>query len=363
MAHTIAEIAAALGTEALGDGALQVTGVAEPASAGAGDLALAMKPEYAEGLARGAARAAMIWPGADWQALGLEAAIVAPRPRLMMAGLTRMMDRGQGYSSGIHPSAIVDPSADLGEGVSVGPFAIVGAGARIGAGSVLGPQVFVGEGAEIGPGAMLHVNVRIGARVRIGSHFVAQPGATIGFDGLSFVTEEVSNVEKARATLGEAQGDRDQHWIRIHSLGAVVIGDDVEVGANTCIDSGTIRPTRVGDGTKIDNLCHIAHNVVVGRNCLFAAMVGIAGSTTIGNHVVLAGQVGITDNTTVGDNVVAGGAAVILSKVPAGRVVLGYPAQKMDAHLESYKNLRRLPRLFADVDRLKKSVFNGGQND
>ena len=170
-------------------------------------------------------------------------------------------------------------------------------------------------------------------------------------------------MEKARATLGDSSGTRPQEWIRIHSLGSVVIGDDVEIGANSCVDSGTIRPTRIGDGTKIDNLCHIAHNVVIGRDCLFAALVGIAGSTTVGNNVVLGGQVGVTDNTTIGDGVVAGGASVILSKVPAGRVILGYPAVKMDTHLETYKAMRRLPRLFADVDALKKSVFKTGETD
>ncbi|MWB77300.1 UDP-3-O-(3-hydroxymyristoyl)glucosamine N-acyltransferase [Pseudooceanicola sp. 216_PA32_1] len=363
MPHSIAEIAAALGTEPLGDGSIEVSGVSEPATAGPSDLALAMKPDYAAGLAQGQAQAAMVWAGADWQSLGLKAAIVAPRARLAMAGLTRLLDPGQGYGAGIHPSAIIDPTAELGEGVSVGPFTIIAAGVKIGAGSVIGPQAHVGTDARIGPGAMLHTGVRIGARVRIGRNFIAQPGAAIGFDGLSFVTEEESGVERARATLGDSSGTRPQSWIRIHSLGSVLIGDDVEIGANSCVDSGTIRPTRIGDGSKIDNLCHIAHNVVVGRDCLFAALVGIAGSTTIGNNVVLGGQVGVTDNTTVGDNVVAGGASVILSKVPAGRVILGYPATKMETHLEGYKALRRLPRLFADVAALKKSVFKDGGND
>ena len=144
--------------------------------------------------------------------------------------------------------------------------------------------------------------------------------------------------------------------MRIHSLGAVVIGDNVEIGCNSCIDAGTIRPTEIGDGCKIDNLVHIAHNCVVDRDCLFAGQVGIAGSVTIGRNVILGGQVGVVDNIFLGDGVVAGGGSVILSNVPAGRVILGYPAMKMDKHVETYKALRRLPRLAALVAKLQKTV-------
>mgnify|MGYP001952773437 CR=1 FL=1 len=129
-----------------------------------------------------------------------------------------------------------------------------------------------------------------------------------------------------------------------------------QLGANTCVDAGTIRPTQVGNGTKIDNLCMVGHNVVIGDHCFFASMVGIAGSTRIGNHVVLGGQVGVSDNITIGDNVVAGGGTGIISKVPAGRVVMGYPAVKMETHLEMYKALRRLPRLMEQVAALQKAV-------
>ena len=356
MAHSVAEIAAAIGAEAVGDTSISITGAAEPAQAGPADLALALKPEFAAGLSAGAAQAAMLWPGAEWESLGLKAAIFAPRGRLAMAGLPRMLDPGQGYGTGVHASAVIDPSARLGADVSVAPQAVIGAGATIGARSVIGPGVYVGAGAEIGEDAILHAHVRIGARARIGARFIAQPGATIGFDGTSFVTEEASNVEQARSTLGEVAESRAQEWVRIHSLGGVVIGDDVELGANTCVAAGTIRPTQVGNGTKIDNLCMVGHNVVIGDHCFFASMVGIAGSTRIGNHVVLGGQVGVSDNITIGDNVVAGGGTGIISKVPAGRVVMGYPAVKMETHLEMYKALRRLPRLMEQVAALQKAV-------
>ncbi|MCF3594243.1 UDP-3-O-(3-hydroxymyristoyl)glucosamine N-acyltransferase [Rhodobacteraceae bacterium LMO-12] len=353
MGQTIAEIAEALGAQALGALDLVITGAAEPSDAGPNDLALAMSEKYAAGLANGRARAAMLWQGADWRALGLEAAIIPARPRYAMAGLTAALDPGPGYISGIHPTAIIGEGVDLGEGISVGPYAVIGAGARIGAGSVLGPQVYVGVDSEIGADALLHVGAKIGPRVKIGARFIGHPGICIGMDGFSFVTPEVNAVEKGRASLGAETDAQAQSWVRIHSLGAVEIGEDVEIGCNTCVDAGTIRPTRIGNRTKMDNLCHIAHNVVVGEDCLFAGMVGIAGSATIGNNVVFGGQVGVSDNITIGDGVVGGGAAVILSKVPAGRMVLGYPAVKMDLHVDMYKAQRRLPRMMQELSDMK----------
>lgn len=363
MSYTIEQIARALGANAMGASDIMVDGVSEPAEATPNHLALAMKPEYAETLSAGAARAALIWDGADWQALGLEAAIVAPRPRYVMSGLTTMFDPGQGWDAGIHPSAVIHDSATLGEGVSVGPLAVICAGARIGAGSVIGPQAFVGSDAVLGEKAFLREGARVCARVRIGDRFIAQPNAVVGSDGFSYVTPDVSGVERARQTLGD-QGDiAAQSYVRIHSLGSVRLGDDVEVGAHASIDRGTIRDTVVGDRTKIDNLVQVGHNCVIGNDCLLCGLVGLAGSVKVGNNVVLAGQVGVADNIFIGDNVIAGGGTKILSNVPAGRVMLGYPAMKMDTQMEVYKYLRRLKRLFSDVADLKKAVSKPGQSD
>lgn len=356
MGQSVSEIAEAIGAEAFGDLSIEISGVAEPADAGPTDLALATRRKYADGLPAGRARAAMLWQGADWQALGLEAAIIPARPRFAMAGLTAALDKGPGYAPGIHSSAIIGEGAEIGADVAIGPYCVIGAGVRIGAGSTLGPQVYVGPNSEIGADALLHVGVKIGPRVRIGARLIAHPGATIGMDGFSFVTPEVNAVEQARDSLGADVDAVGQSWVRIHSLGAVEIGDDVELGCNTCVDAGTIRATRIGNGTKIDNLGHIGHNVVIGHDCLFAGMVGVAGSSVVGNHVVLGGKVGVTDNTTVGDRVVAGGASVILSKVPAGRVVLGYPAVRMDQHVEIYKAMRRLPRMMEDFAAMKARI-------
>ena len=354
MAHRIGDIARALGAEAEGDLDLTVTGASEPQAAGPDQLALAMDPRYADGIGKGQAKAAVVWPGADWRGMGLKAAIFAPRGRLAMAGLTRLMDPGPGIAAGVHPTAVVDPTAEVGTGAAIGPFVVIGAGVKIGPGARIASHVSIAEGARIGAEPLILQGARIGARVTIGDRFICQPGAVIGADGFSFVTPEKSGVEEIRETLGSRAGIKDQTWTRIHSLGAVTIGDDVEIGANVCIDRGTIRDTQIGSGTKLDNLVHIGHNVQVGRDCLLCGQVGIAGSARIGDRVVLAGQCGVNDNIFVGDDVIAGGATKIFTNAPAGRVLLGYPAVKMESHVEMQKALRRLPRLAARVAALER---------
>lgn len=363
MEHSIAEIAAALGARAEGDVELRVRAAAEPAGAGPSDVALAMSPKYAEALPQGGAQAALLWDGADWRALGLKAAVLVARPRLAMSGLTRMFDPGPEIAPGVHPLAVVDPGAQIGEGAAIGPFVVIGRGVKIGAGARIASHVSIAEGARIGDQALILQGARIGARVTIGDRFICQPGAVIGGDGFSFTTEKRGGVEQVRETLGEREEFIDQGWLRIHSLGAVTIGDDVEVGSNCAIDRGTIRDTEIGSGTKLDNLVHVGHNVVVGRDTLLCGQVGIAGSSRIGSRVVFAGQVGVNDNILVGDDVIAGGASKIFTNVPAGRVILGSPAMKMEAHVEAYKGIRRLPRLFAQVAELQKAVSKLAKSD
>jgi UDP-3-O-[3-hydroxymyristoyl] glucosamine N-acyltransferase len=356
MAHRIADIARALGAAAEGDVDLIVTGASEPAMARVDQLALAMDPRYADGLAKGKAVAAMLWPGADWQGFGLKAAIFAPRARLAMAGLTQLMDPGPAIAPGLHPMSVIDATAAIGEGVAIGPFVSIAAGVVIGPRARIAAHVSIGAGAVIGADALLMDGARIGHHVCIGNRFIAQPGAVIGSDGFSFVTPEKSGVEEIRETLGHRDDIRGQSWTRLHSLGAVTIGDDVEIGANACIDRGTIRDTMIGSGSKLDNLVHVGHNVQIGRDCLICGQVGIAGSARIGDRVVLGGQCGVNDNIFVGDDVIAGGATKIFTNAPAGRVLLGYPAVKMETHVEMQKALRRLPRLAARVAEIEKVI-------
>lgn len=360
MAQTVRQIAEAIGARVEGDGSHQIHRAAEPAHAGPDDLALAMDAKYAPGLAKGKARAAVLWDGADWRALGLKAAIFVPRPRFAMAGITRAMDPGPDIGPGIHPTAIIDPSAAIGSGSAIGPFVVIGRDVRIGRNARIAAHAVIAEDAVIGDDALILHRVTIGARVRIGHRFICQPGAVIGSDGFSFVTPEKSGVEQARETLGNRGEAQGQSWTRIHSLGLVEIGDDVEIGANAAIDRGTIRATTIGDGTKLDNLVHVGHNVQIGRDCLLCGQVGVAGSARIGDRVVLGGQCGVSDNIFVGNDVIAGGATKIFTNAPAGRVLLGSPAMKMETNIEAWKNIRRLGRLFDQVADLRKTVTGMG---
>lgn len=327
MPKTLKDIAASLGAETLGDASLLVDRLAEPLEAREGDLALAVAPKFSDQLKASAARAAVVWPGANIGDLGLQGAIVAPRGRLAMAGLTQMMDDDPAFPNGahIHPMSAIDPTAQIGKGARIGPF------------------VSVGAGAVIGANATLHAGVHIGPRVRIGDNFIAQMGVAIGGDGFSFTTTGPSNVERAvRGRPGVALDPTDGTWHRIHSLGGVEIGDNVEIGANSTVDAGTIRATRIGHGCKIDNLVQVGHNVILGEDCLLCAHAAVAGSSVLGARVILGGKSGVADNLNIGRDVVAGGGAIILSDVADGTFVSGHPAQPTHEYRAGLKALRRL---------------------
>ena len=361
MQFTLSEIATSLGTDVLGNGDIVLSGAAEPADARADQLALAMNPKYADGIIKGAARAALLWDGADWRALGLEGAICLNRGKAAMPLLTRALDPGLGIAPGIHPSAVVDETAVLGEGVAIGPLAVIGAGVTLGTRAQVGAHVSIGYGTVIGDDAVLHPGARIAHLCTIGARFVAQSNAVVGGDGFSFVTlDKESAVESLRS--GMAEGDQraavqgSAHWARVHSLGGVTIGDDVELGASSTIDRGTIRDTRIGRGTKIDCQVQVGHNAEVGEDVMMCGNVGVSGSARIGDRVVLGGKVGVSDNIFIGDDVIAGGGTNIYTNVPAGRAVLGSPAVKIETEMAIRRELRRLPRLAETLRELQKTV-------
>jgi len=356
--RTIAEIASALGAEFLGDGSLEITSVHAPTKASADQLALAMDPSYQEALQASDAQAAIVWPDADWQGLGLKAAIIAPRSRYILSGVTYLFEKKPEIELGIHPTAIVADDAVIGENPAIGAFVIIGRGAKIGDNARIMSHSTVSEQASIGSDALLYPGVRIGARVQIGDGFICQSNTVIGVDGFSYVTPKPGAVEEAKKTGQITEATRTDGFARINSLGTVVIGDNVEMGANCSIDRGTIENTTIGDGTKLDNLVHIGHNVTIGSTCLICGQVGIAGSSVLGDRIVLGGQVGVADHINIGSDVIAAGKSGISSNVPSGRVMMGSPAMRMDLNVEAYKALRRLPRLVAKVAKLEKVVSN-----
>ncbi|MDC0115909.1 UDP-3-O-(3-hydroxymyristoyl)glucosamine N-acyltransferase [Octadecabacter sp.] len=346
MAHYLSELADQLNAQLLGTPSLRIRRLAEPADAGPDDLALAISPKFADQLKASKARAAVVWEGADLADLGLEGAIIVPGGRSTMAQLTQAMDEAPAFAGvqSVHDTAIIDATARIGAGAEIGPFVVIGKHVVIGARARIGAHVSIGRHTQIGDFAILHSGVKIGPQVRIGDRFIAQMGAVIGSDGFSFTTTGPSNVERAMRGRPGVPLDPPDHvaWQRIHSLGGVEIGHDVEVGTNAAIDAGTIRATRIGNGAKIDNLVMIGHNCIIGEDSLLCGHVGLAGSVTLGPRCILGGKTGIADNLTLGRDVVSGGGTIILKDVADGTFVSGHPAQPTHLHRAALKALRRL---------------------
>ena len=354
---TIEKIAEQIGAEAVGDITLRPARPRQPDEAGADDLALAMDDAFVAQLADSPVRMAVLREGTDWQALGLTAAVLVSRPRYAMAGLSRLFER-KPARNGIHPSAIVDPTAQLAPDVTVGALAVIGARTRIGAGGRIDPQVTVGDDVTIGEDACLMAGCRIGSEVRIGDRFIGQMNAVIGGDGFSFVTAQPSAVEDYMAAGTISASMKPDRHERINSLGSVVIGDDVEVGSCSVIDKGTVSDTRIGNGVKVDAHVMIGHNVQVDDTTLLCAQVGIAGSTKIGKRVVLGGRVGVADHISIGDDSIALAGSGVTTRVPERTVVMGYPALKQETFMKMFKAMRRLPMMSEKLNALHKLVSN-----
>jgi UDP-3-O-[3-hydroxymyristoyl] glucosamine N-acyltransferase len=341
------EIARALSATVTGDGEMEVTRLVHPADAeGPHDLAVALSDEARKHLGSVHAGAVLLPAKAPAPANGLASIAYGGNERVAVAILTAMFDARPAYVPGVHPSAVVAPDAVLGEGVSIGPLCVVGPGAEIGAGTVLVSQVTVGANASIGRDGLLHPGVRIGDRVRLGDRVIVHFNTAIGCDGFSFIP--VSNPD------GTSNGlDRPK---RTHSLGRVVVGDDVEIGASTTIDRATLRDTRIGSGTKIDNQVQIGHNVVIGENCLICGMSGIAGSTVLGDRVVIASGVGISAHLTIGEGATVGAGTGLAGNVPPGEVYIGFPGAPYKLTMERLAHVGRLKQLYPRVEDLKNRL-------
>ena len=353
----LSEVAKALDGKLVGDGSIEITRVVHPIEAcSSKDLALAMEKSLLASLDDSAARVAILADGAAVPEGHLDGYVVVKRPRYAMAGLTEMFAEPVQAPDGVHASAVVEPDAKVGKNVRVGPFTYVAAGATIGDGTTLMSHVTVGAGAKVGASALLHSGVRIGERVEIGARAIIHHNASIGADGFSFVTPQEGAAEEARGGLTDEVTARNVSLVRINSVGTVIIGDDVEIGANSSIDRGTVSATRIGSNTKIDDLVMIGHNVTIGETCMICGQVGIAGSATIGSRVVLAGQVGVADHIKIGDDVVVGARSAVGMDLPSGMIAVGSPAVAKTKAAEIYMYTRRLKSLFNDVTKLKKSL-------
>jgi UDP-3-O-[3-hydroxymyristoyl] glucosamine N-acyltransferase len=353
----LSEVADALGGTLHGDGALEVKRVVHPSEAtDRSDLALALEGTMLQALADSLARAAVVGEGADVPEGKVDGYISVGRARVAMSRLLEIFDAPVNTADGIHPSAVIEPDAVIGARVRIGPFVYVGKNATVGSGTTLMSHIAVGADARIGSGCLLHAGVRIGERVVIGDRAIIQQNASIGADGFSFVTPTLGSAEAARTGITNSVDVQNTAILRINSVGTVEIGDDVEIGACSSIDRGTVSATRIGSGTKIDDLVMIGHNVEIGENCMLCGQVGIAGSSRIGNRVVLAGKVGVADHITVGDDVVVGAGAGVINDLPSGMIAVGTPAVAKSEAFETQMNLRRIGRLMRDLAGVKKRL-------
>ena len=292
------ELVSQLGGELLGNAGLVLHGIASLEAAGPHDIGFLSNPRYLPLLQQSAAGCVVVGPGQRDAVAARPSAILSADPYLYYARLTQWwaLRARKAAAAGVHPSAVVEPGARIHDEASIGALAFVGEGAVVGRGAVIGPQCHVGAHAVIGEFTRLAAQVVVGQACRIGARCILHGGAVIGADGFGFAPV-------------------DGRWEKIEQLGGVDIGDDVEIGANSCVDRGALQDTVLERGVKLDNLVHIAHNVVVGAHTAMAACVGIAGSTRIGAHCTFAGQAGVVGHVQICDHVHIGAACAVTRSI------------------------------------------------
>lgn len=331
MTRTAGELAAAVGAKIEGDGALEIRGVAAPERAGAHDLIYVEVAKHAE---RAAASAAHCVVAPEGLAFAGKTVLRSSAPKAAFARAAALLVERAAIATGVHPTAIVAPLARLASGVAVGAYAVIGEDAHVGEGTQIGAHCVIGAGAWIGDHCRIHPRVTIYGGMRIGNRVEIHCGTVIGADGFGYV-------------FGE-----ERYW-KFPQVGIAEIGDDVEIGANTTIDRGSLGDTRIAEGVKLDNLVHVGHNVQIGAHSVIAAQTGISGSSVLGHHVVCGGQVGIADHCELEDGAIAGAQAGIPTgkTIRAGQMVWGTPAREISKFKDTYAWYARLPEL---ADRIKE---------
>jgi UDP-3-O-[3-hydroxymyristoyl] glucosamine N-acyltransferase len=330
----LSELASQLGCALRGDGAVDVRRVSGIEEAGPGDLTFVANPKYASRLATTQASAVILSPDVQ-SALP---SLLSDNPYLTFARAVALLHPQPAPLPGVHPTAVVDPGAALGPDVHVGALAVVGPGVRVGARTVIHPHVVLYEGVEVGQDCVLHSGVQVRERCRLGDRVVVQNGVVLGGDGFGFAR------------------DAGGRYHKIPQVGVVVIEDDVEIGALSAVDRAALSETRVGRGTKIDNLVQVGHSVTIGQDTVVAGQVGIAGSTRIGNRVTLAGQVGVVGHVTISDGAIVTAQSGIPGFVEPGAVMSGSPAIDNRTWLKSIAVFARLPELLKRLRALERRL-------
>ena len=340
MKLTLAAVQELTGGELLtGTPESEISGVSTLSEAGGDDAAFLGNEKYFHDFLATRAGVVLVPPGLPQYPEGI-ALIEVPNPSLAFNALVKhFMSVAMAWKPGIHPTAIVDPSAVLDAAqVRIGAGTVIEAGARIGNGSDIGPGCVIGASAVLGECCKLHARVVVRERCRLGAHVVVQPGAVIGSDGFGFLM----------GAEGRYEG--------IDQVGIVDIGDHVDIGANTTIDRARFGRTVIGEGTKIDNLVQIGHNVIIGKHCILVAQSGVAGSSCLGDYVTVAAQVGIAGHLKVGAKATIAAQAGVITSLDGGKVYWGTPACEFMQSKRQYASIRRLPDLVKDVRDLKKAA-------
>lgn len=331
----LSEVATLIGGELTDARDPRITGAAGIEEAGPGDLTFVSRPSLLADLEHCGAAAAIIGPGMQTT----RPAVRHEHPYEAFARVLALSlpDLDRVFPPGIHPSAVIDPTADVSEAASVGPCCVVGAGTTVGQGSRLGAHVVLGPDVTVGRDCRLYPQVTVREGCRLGNAVTLQAGVVIGTEGFGYLP---------------GPGGLQQ----VPQVGIVVIADGVEIGANSCIDRATTGATIIGEGTKIDNQIQIGHNVKVGRHCALSAQTGISGSCVLGDGVISGGQVGIRDHVRIGDGVRIGAQSGVAKDVPAGQALFGSPALEAAEAFRIVGALRRLPELIRRVAGLEQAA-------
>ena len=333
----LGEIAEKLGCEVEGDAGIEITGVAGIEEAGAGELTFLVNRKYRPMLET--TQASAIFVGRDAGAVPERiAALRSTNPYLDFARAIEIFHPSPVYPAGIHQTAVVAKTAKMGAGAHIGPYCYVDDGVAIGRNAVLHSFVAIYRGAEIGDDFFAHSHACVRELCKIGDRVVLQNGAVVGSDGFGFAKDAAG------------------HWYKMRQSGITVIGDDVEIQAQSAIDRATIGETRIGRGTKIDNLVQVGHACKVGEDTLLCGQVGLAGTTKVGSGCILAGQVGAAGHLTIGDGAVLTAQTGVPTDVPAGAIYSGYPAMDNHEWRKSVAVFHRLPELQKELRALREEI-------
>jgi UDP-3-O-[3-hydroxymyristoyl] glucosamine N-acyltransferase len=334
MKKSLDEIALYLGGRVSGDGATLIGGLATLDDAGEGQLTFLANPKYAGKVATTRASGVLLPEGADPQGRN---AIFHANPYLAFAKLLTLFYVSAPAACGIMPGAQVAEGVQVGAGGTIHPGASVAAGVVLGERVVLHPGVVLYPGVTLGDDVTLHANVSVRSGCRIGNRVTIHDGTVVGSDGFGYAPD-------------------GKGWYKIPQIGIVVIEDDVEIGSNAVIDRAALEVTRIGRGTKIDNLVQIAHNCIIGEDCMIVSQVGISGSTQVGNHVIMGGQVGVAGHLKIGDNVMVGAKSGVPGNLTPNQTVSGYPCMPHREWLKSSGIFPKLPEFRRSVLSLEKRV-------